>query len=125
LAGQVRTLGYVPQEDLPVLYSGASLMAYPSLYEGFGLPPLEAMGCGCPVLTSNVSSLPEVVGDAAVTVNPLDEVSLSNAMKDILQDSAARERMKIQGIQRAKLFSWDRCAKLTLEAYYKALQILA
>jgi glycosyltransferase involved in cell wall biosynthesis len=123
LTNQVRTLGYVPQEDLPVLYSGAALMAYPSLYEGFGLPPLEAMGCGCPVLTSNVSSLPEVVGDAACMVDPLDEGAISSALARILDDSAERERLRALGLERAKLFHWDRCARLTFGAYEKALGV--
>lgn len=123
LSDQVRTLGYVPQEDLPMLYSGAALMAYPSLYEGFGLPPLEAMGCGCPVITSNVSSLPEVVGDAACKVNPLNEEEISAAMVRILEDSEEKSRLRTLGLNRAKLFHWDRCALLTFSAYEKALGI--
>lgn len=123
LRNQVRTLGYVPQEDLPVLYSGAALMAYPSLYEGFGLPPLEAMGCGCPVLTSNVSSLPEVVGDAACMVDPLDVDALSAAMVRILQDPGERDGMRSRGMERAKGFHWDRCAYLTFGAYEKAMGV--
>jgi glycosyltransferase involved in cell wall biosynthesis len=123
LTGQVRTLGYVPQDDLPVLYSGAALMAYPSLYEGFGLPPLEAMGCGCPVLTSNVSSLPEVVGDAACMVDPLNIDGMSAALVRILEDSGERRRLRSSGLERAKQFHWDRCALLTFSAYEKALGI--
>ena len=123
LTNQVRTLGYVPQEHLPILYSGAALMAYPSLYEGFGLPPLEAMGCGCPVLTSNVSSLPEVVGNAACVVDPLNVEGMSAALVRILEDSIERNRLRSLGLERAKHFHWDRCARLTFSAYEKALGI--
>jgi glycosyltransferase involved in cell wall biosynthesis len=125
LTDQVRTLGFVPQEDLPVLYSGATLMAYPSLYEGFGLPPLEAMGCGCPVLTSNVSSLPEVVGEAACLVDPLNIEGISAALVRILEDSGERDRLRSLGMAQAKKFSWDRCALLTIGAYEKALGVSA
>ncbi|MBL0058307.1 MAG: glycosyltransferase family 4 protein [Elusimicrobia bacterium] len=121
LSNDVKTLGYVPQEHLPVLYSGATLLAYPSLYEGFGLPLLEAMGCGCPVLTSNVSSLPEVVGNAGVQVDPMDVDGLSAAMSRLLDDPAERERLRALGLERAKGFGWDQCAALTLKGYAKAM----
>ena len=123
LTDQVRTLGFVPQDDLPVLYSGAALMAYPSLYEGFGLPPLEAMGCGCPVLTSNVSSLPEVVGEAACTVDPLNIEGMTKALVRLLEDSGERNRLRSLGLGQSKKFHWDRCALLTFGAYEKALGI--
>lgn len=121
LTKNVRTLGYVLQEHLPVLYSGAALMAYPSLYEGFGLPPLEAMGCGCPVLTSNLSSLPEVVGEAACKVDPLNVQAISEQLVRLLSDAPCRDRMRTLGLRQAGQFHWDRCARLTLQAYGKAL----
>lgn len=99
----MRTLGFVSQEDLPVLYSGAALMAYPSLYEGLGLPPLEVMGCGCPVLTSNVSPLPEVVGEAACTVDPMDIDGITKFLVRLLEDSAERERLRSLGLEQSKI----------------------
>jgi alpha-1,3-rhamnosyl/mannosyltransferase len=110
---------------LPALYTGASLLAYPSIYEGFGLPPLEAMGCGCPVLTSNASSLPEVVGDAGFTVNPLDVEQISSGLTRLLEDAGLRHDLSAKGLDRSGLFSWDECARLTLAAYQKALTTAA
>jgi glycosyltransferase involved in cell wall biosynthesis len=98
--------GYVADEDMPYLYNGAELFAYPSLYEGFGLPPLEAMACGCPVVTSNTTSIPEVVGDAGLMVDPHS-----------LEDSALRSELSERGLKRASEFSWKRCASETLEIY--------
>lgn len=109
--------GYLPQEELPGLYSFADLFIYPSLYEGFGLPPLEAMACGTPVITSNVSSLPEVVGDAAITVDPRDEKRLSEMILKVLADRELRESLKRKGLERARLFSWEKTAKETLKVY--------
>jgi alpha-1,3-rhamnosyl/mannosyltransferase len=114
--------GYVPQRLLPDLYRGASLFVYPSLYEGFGLPVLEAMASGVPVITSNSSSLPEVVGDAGVLVNPCDADQLKDAMMGLLEDEKARRELREKGIARAKPFSWDKCARETIEVYKKALQ---
>jgi glycosyltransferase involved in cell wall biosynthesis len=109
--------GYVPDADLPALYAGADIFVYPSLYEGFGLPPLEAMACGAPVITSNTSSLPEVVGDAGVTVDPLDTEALARAILDLLQDEARRSSLREAGLRRAAGFSWDRTARETLAVY--------
>ena len=106
--------GYVPQDDLPALLSGARLFVFPSLYEGFGLPVLEAMACGTPVLCSNVSSLPEVAGNAALLVDPLDVESMAEAMNRLLQDEGLRARLVERGLQQARQFSWDRCARETL-----------
>ncbi|MER3422187.1 MAG: glycosyltransferase family 1 protein [Nitrospiraceae bacterium] len=117
LEKDVRFLGYVPDEELPALMSGAELFVYPSLYEGFGLPPLEAMACGTPVVTSNVSSIPEVVGDAALMVDPYDVEGLAEAMQRALMDKDLREDMRIKGLARAKLFSWERTACETLKVY--------
>lgn len=115
--GSVRLLDYVRHDDLPGLYSAADLFVYPSLYEGFGLPPLEAMACGAPVITSNVSSLPEVVGDAGMTLDPHDEPGLSRAMGELLEDRSRLREMSRWGLKRSADFSWERCAQDTLEAY--------
>lgn len=113
--------GYVPREDLPSLYNGASIFVYPSLYEGFGLPPLEAMACGTPVITSNVSSLPEVVGDAGILVHPEDVNKLSEEMEDLITNPERRHCLSRKGIERAKLFTWERCALQTLGVYDRAI----
>jgi len=117
LSNSVKFLGYVPDEELPKLYSGADLFVYPSLYEGFGLPPLEAMACGCPVITSNVSSLPEVVGDAGIMVNPLDINGLADAVYKVLNDEGLREEMVKKGLKRVRMFGWEECARKTLRVY--------
>jgi glycosyltransferase involved in cell wall biosynthesis len=109
--------GYVPDEDLPALYNAADLFVYPSIYEGFGLPPLEAMQCGTPVITSNTSSLPEVVGDAGIMVNPYDVDELANKMYEVLTNDGLREELSKKGIERAKLFSWKKCAEEHLKVY--------
>jgi glycosyltransferase involved in cell wall biosynthesis len=114
--------GYVADADLPTLYAGADLFVYPSLYEGFGLPPLEAMACGTPVLTSNTSSLPEVVGDAGVTVDPRDERAIASAIERILSDARLRERLAEAGIRRAAEFTWERTAQQTVEVYRTAAE---
>ncbi|MBI3008564.1 MAG: glycosyltransferase family 4 protein [Candidatus Omnitrophica bacterium] len=107
--------GYVPDEELVLLYNAADLFVYPSFYEGFGLPPLEAMACGTPVITSNTSSLPEVVGDAGIMVDPHDVNGLASAMERVLYDEALRERMTADGLERAKLFSQENMARATLK----------
>ena len=109
--------GYADDEDLPALYRAADLFVFPSLYEGFGLPPLEAMACGTPVITSNVSSLPEVVGDAGLTVDPTDIYELANAMSHALQDRELRERMISTGLARASEFTWLRSARQLRDIY--------
>jgi glycosyltransferase involved in cell wall biosynthesis len=105
--------GYVDERYLPALYSGALAAVYPSLYEGFGLPPLEAMACGTPVITSNVTSLPEVVGNAALLINPLDAYSIAAAMSKVIEDGELREDLIRKGFCRAALFSWDQTAAQT------------
>ena len=115
--GWVRYLDFVPQDSLPYLYAGARLFAYPSLYEGFGLPPLEAMASGVPVVTSNVSSLPEVVGAAALLVDPLDVSALSDALRRGLEDAAWRTHAIELGLERASTFSWGRCIDHTTSIY--------
>jgi len=114
--------GYVPEADLPALYSGADLFVFPSLYEGFGLPPLEAMACGTPVVCSNAASLPEVVGDAAITVDPYDVEGLAEAMQRVLTDTGLREELREKGLARAKRFTWERAAKETIAVYRKVLE---
>ncbi|MDD3245398.1 MAG: glycosyltransferase family 1 protein [Methanosarcina sp.] len=109
--------GYVQDADLPALYNAADLFVYPSLYEGFGLPPLEAMACGCPVITSNTSSLPEVVGDAGIMVDPYDIDGLADSMYKVLTDEGLRINMSKKGLDRAKMFSWEKCAKETFKVY--------
>jgi len=114
--------GYVSDQDLPALYGGAIAFIYPSLYEGFGLPPLEAMACGTPVVTSNVTALPEVVGDAAVLVDPYDVDSIAEGIRRVVEDSALRETLRRKGIERARQFSWDRTAELTWKVLQEAAE---
>jgi len=109
--------GFVPEEDLIGLYNGAEIFIFPSLYEGFGLPPLEAMACGTPVITSNAASLPEVVGDAALQVDPHSPEELSHAIIEIFTSSELLEDLRKKGSERVKLFSWEETAKKTLEIY--------
>ncbi len=115
--GAVRFTGYVADADLPALYAGATAFLFPSLYEGFGLPPLEAMACGTPVLCSNTSSLPEVVDDAALTVDPTDTDAIREALRRILQAADLRAELRSRGLKRAARFSWDRAARETLNVY--------
>lgn len=116
-AGIVRRLGYVGEDELPQIYAGAHAFAFPSLYEGFGLPVLEAMASGVPVLTSNVSSLPEVAGDAALLVDPTDEESLRDGLARVLDDSAWRTHASARGIARSRAYPWSRCVEATIDAY--------
>lgn len=113
--------GFVDDLDLPALYSGAMMFVYPSFYEGFGLPPLEAMQCGIPVVTSNTSSLPEVVGDAGIMIDPVDEAGLCHAMYRLYREEDLRQDLSTRAIERARQFSWKRCARETLVAYETAL----
>ncbi|HCF84884.1 MAG TPA: glycosyltransferase family 1 protein, partial [Ktedonobacter sp.] len=112
---------FVEDADKPAMYSGASLFVFPSLYEGFGLDPLEAMACGAPVVCSNRTSLPEVVGDAAITVDPDDTHALVAAMRSVLTNSSLREDLRKKSLQRAAQFSWRKTATETLAAYEEAL----
>jgi glycosyltransferase involved in cell wall biosynthesis len=115
--GRIRDLGYVADDLRPALQAGARAFVYPSLYEGFGLPPLEAMACGTPVLTSNVSALPEVMGDAALYVDPEDVPALAAALTRLWDDESLRADLRARGLARAQEFSWDRTARLTIEVY--------
>ena len=114
-------LGYVPSNELPFIYSGARAFIFPSLYEGFGLPPLEAMACGTPVITSNTSSIPEVVGDAGSTVSIGDVDALKNYIEILCRDDLIHTKYAAAGITQAAKFSWADCAKKTLEAYQFAM----
>jgi len=121
-AGQVRQLGYVSRPDLVSLMSGARALVYPSIYEGFGLPPLEAMACGTPVICSNASSLPEVVGDAGLMVDVLDDVALGAAMQLLLQDEGLWQGLQQKSLLRAQGFTWRACADKTLKVYESVLR---
>jgi glycosyltransferase involved in cell wall biosynthesis len=114
---RVLFLGEVADADLPPLYNGATLFVFASLYEGFGLPVLEALACGTPVICSNTSSLPEIVGDAAITLDPLDREAWLGAVKLVLESEALREGMRERGLRRARMFSWEETARKTWEVY--------
>ncbi|MBS1807865.1 MAG: glycosyltransferase family 4 protein [Acidobacteria bacterium] len=122
LQRMVKFTGYVPDEDLPALYSACEIFVYPSLYEGFGLPPLEAMACGAAVVTSNTSSLPEVVGDAGVMVNPHEALELAQVLANLLNDRQQRENFRRAGLERSKIFSWERAAHETQAVYDQVFQ---
>jgi len=113
----VRFLGFLPDETLAALYRLASVFVFPSLYEGFGLPPLEAMASGTPVVTSNVSSLPEVAGDAAVLVDPYDVGAIVSGMRGVLSDPVLADEMRRKGLVRARDFSWERSVARTHDIY--------
>ena len=117
----VRFFGFVPEATLAVLYRKAAMFVFPSLYEGFGLPPLEAMAAGTPVITSKVSSLPEVVGDAALLVDPMDAGAIADAMARLLDDEALRRDLIRRGHERARAFSWTRSVARTREVYGEVL----
>jgi glycosyltransferase involved in cell wall biosynthesis len=117
LQKHVRFLGFVPDQTLAVLYRLASVFVFPSLYEGFGLPPLEAMASGTPVVTSNVSSLPEVVGDAAVLIDPYDPAAIAAGVRQVLTDPGLRAALVARGLARARAFSWERSVRRIREIY--------
>jgi glycosyltransferase involved in cell wall biosynthesis len=121
LQERVRFMGFVDDADLPALYRAAAVFAFPSLYEGFGLPPLEALACGVPVVTSNASSLPEVVGDAGLMVDPLDVQGLAEALGRALTDPDWRSMAIARGTQRAAQFTWRRAAQQLLDVYEQVL----
>ena len=122
LEEHVRFLGRVPSEHLLYLYNAARLLVHPSFYEGFGLPPLEAITCGTPAIVSNVSALPEVVGDAALLVDPHDIDGLTVAMWRVLTDEDLRNSLIAKGLIRADMFSWKRAAQETLAVYRRVVE---
>lgn len=117
ISNRIRFIGYTSDEDLRALYSSCRVCVYPSLYEGFGLPPLEAMACGAPVITSNAPAITETVGDAALLVDPLSVEELANSIVKVLTEERERDRLSQAGIARAARFTWKQTAKLTLEVY--------
>jgi len=116
-AGFIRQLGYVPREDLAVLMAGATALIYPSIYEGFGLPPLEAMACGTPVICSNVSTLPEVVGNAGILLDPKDEVGLGESLQALTEDHRLWHDLSEKARIRSLDFTWKKCAQQTIDVY--------
>jgi glycosyltransferase involved in cell wall biosynthesis len=116
-AGELRLLGYLPRQDLASVIAGATALVYPSIYEGFGLPPLEAMACGVPVITSNVSSIPEVVGDTGVMLDPDDVDGFAEAMKLICMAPELRADMAAKALARSREFTWESCVSETVAAY--------
>ena len=125
LQPSITCISHVPEPDLPSLYSGAVLFVRPVLYEGFGLPALEAMACGTPVVCSNAASLPEVVGEAAITVDPCDVEALAGAMHRVLADADLQQDLRRRGLERAAGFTWERTARQTVEVYHQVLDARA
>jgi len=121
LREHLRLTGYLQDDDLRALYSSCSAFIYPSLYEGFGLPPLEAMACGAPVIASSISALQETLGDAAMLADPLDANALAKAIATLLQDGRRRDQLIQSGQERIKTFSWDKASRATYEVYSKVL----
>jgi alpha-1,3-rhamnosyl/mannosyltransferase len=120
-AGRVRYLGPIEESDLPGLYAGAAVFIFPSLYEGFGLPPLEAMACGAPVACSKAASLPEVVGSAAVTFDPENVCEIAAVIGLMLEDESFRRAIRRRGLQQAGRFTWEDTARKTLQLYREVL----
>ncbi len=123
LEGVVRWLGYLPEEDLPRLYNLARMLVFPSMFEGFGLPVLEAMACGCPVACSDVTSLPEVGGDAVVYFNPDVEDDFYETLKKLWNNEELCSELRQKGEQRSKMFSWEETAKQTVEVYRSVYEV--
>src|SRR5438876_5666567 len=122
LGDHIHLTGYLDDDDLRALYSSCSVFVYPSLYEGFGLPPLEAMACGAPVISSRIPAIVEAVGNAACLVNPQNVQELAGAIVSLLDDKQAREQLSLSGLERVEDFSWERTARCTLEVYRNALE---
>ncbi|HEY3298936.1 MAG TPA: glycosyltransferase family 1 protein, partial [Armatimonadota bacterium] len=114
--------GYVQYDELPAFYNAADVFVYPSVYEGFGLPPLEAMACGTPVITGDQSSLPEVVGDAGIMVNPYDAAAFTESMTRLLSDESLRSELSARGLKQAAEFSWTKMASKVLKIYHEAIE---
>jgi glycosyltransferase involved in cell wall biosynthesis len=119
----IRFLGFVQDDDMPALYHSAEALLFPSLAEGFGYPPLEAMACGTPVIASAADSIPEVVGNSALLIDPITPSELADAVSRLLGNAALRRSLVLRGLRRADELRWDRCARLTLGVYKRALRI--
>ena len=117
ISKQIIFTNYVPEQDLPMFYNACQVFAYPSLYEGFGLPPLEAMSCGVPVITSNLTSIPEVVGEAGLLIDPYEEDALRNALLTVLCDQKLQLELALKGIEKSKNYTWEKTATETLKVY--------
>ena len=122
LQGHVKVLGWVPRENLVALYNGAEVFLFPSLHETFGFPVVEAMVCGCPVVTSNRCSIPEVVGDAGIMHDPDDYTSFAKSIVEILTNDSLRKELIRKGLKRAKIFSWEKTVKEIYKVYRKVLE---
>lgn len=120
---EIKLLGYIPRTDLAAITAGATTLIYPSIYEGFGLPPLEAMACGVPPIVSNRSSLPEVVRDGGITISATDQEALMSAMIRLIEDSDYRKQLGQQALNLAQPMTWQRCAAQTYQAYQKAISL--
>ena len=118
--GHIHSLGFIPDDDLPTLYRAAECFVYPSLFEGFGLPPVEAMACGCPVISSARGSLAEVLGDAAIVVDPENIIQMKQELARVAGDAALREHLNRTGLAHAQRFNWHDAAARTLEVYHRA-----
>ena len=117
IADRIVLPGWIEHGDSPAVYAAADLFAFPSLYEGFGIPLIEAMACGCPIVTANTCAPPEVCDGAAQLVNPLDVDDIAAAMRRVLSDGTLRAKMVARGLERARDFSWEKCARQVLEAF--------
>lgn len=122
LESKVKFLGYVPDEDVPLLLCGAKVFVFPSLYEGFGLPPLEAMACGTPVVTSNVASLPEFTKDVAILVDPMSVSSIADGIDMALRDECLREKIIEEGLNRSREYTWDRSTERIVDICRQLMQ---
>ena len=123
MQSRVHCPGYISDDELPALYNGADLFVFPSLYEGFGLPVLESMACGTPVVTSNTSSLPEVAGDAALLVDSYNVEEIAGAMQLLLSDAEFASDLRSRGLERAKKFTWEKTASQTIAVYEQLLGV--
>lgn len=120
-SGEVRQMGYMLREELATVIAGALTLIYPSIYEGFGLPPLEAMACGVPVIASDISSLPEVVGDTGLLINPHDTEAVAQAIQGLVRNSDIRRNLSMKALARSKNFTWEQCVTQTIRAYQQVL----
>ena len=120
-SGEVKVLGYLPQVELPHILAAAKALLFPSIYEGFGLPPLEAMACGTPVIASNSSSIPEVVGNCGILLDAQDIEGFTRAMKNMIENSELENMLSIKALERSKLFTWNQCAQDTFNVYQQVL----